>query len=467
MKNLLFLIVFVLIISTPTTCTTEGIKKDPEPANPLTRYSLPEIKGIWSDDNRFGIYRTIEGYVCEIQEKLGIIPLGVSKAYWNKTFIDVPRIREIEQITAHETIAFLTSLAEQLGEPSKYVHYGMTSSDILDTGLNVQIVQSLDLILTKLNELMDSLKKKAFATKNTLAMGRSHGVHGEPISMGLKFLHHYSAFARHRQCIINARKQIAICSISGAMGNFTSISPKIEAYVAKKLNFQVEPIATQVIPRDRYAHVCLTLGSLASSIEMLALEIRHMQRTEVGEWMEPFNTGQKGSSAMPHKRNPILSENLTGLSRLIRSAIIPSLENVPLWHERDISHSSVERIIIPQSLILTHFALHRLNKVIVGLRINKNKVKKNLRSSSRMFFSQNILLALIKKGLPREQAYKIIQAESHKAFDTDTDLEDVLINDTNVLSYLSKEEIHQLFDEARYMKNVDYIFDRVLREKRR
>ncbi len=432
--------------------------------NPLDRYSLPELKYIWSDDNRFEVYRLIEGYVAEIQGELGTIPKTVAPEYWKKTKVNVARIREIESVVGHETIAFLTSLAEQMGLESKYIHYGITSSDILDTGFNIQVTQSLNLILEKLDAVIKSLEKKALETKNIVAMGRNHGIHAEPLSMGLKFLRYYNAFTRHKKNVEDAKTMIKVCSLSGAMGNLVNISPKVEAYVASKLGFEVEPVATQVIPRDRHAYVFSMVALLASSIEDLATEIRHMQRSEVGEWLEPTESGKTGSRGMAQKKSPILSENLTGLSRLIQSTVVPALRDVPLWHERDLSHSSVERIITPTALILTHFALERLNKVLSGLEVNKERVQDNMRSTSRLFFSQKVLMALVQKGLSREDAYKILRAETQKSYSTKTDLKDALLKNAEIMGTLTAKELDTIFDESYYLTNVDHIFKRVLKK---
>ncbi len=380
----------------------------------IPRYSRPEMTEIWDSANRFRIWYEIEAHACDAQAKLGVIPKNAAKAVWqvsNKkyTAARIKRIENIEKKTKHDVIAFLTELAEHIGEYSRFVHQGMTSSDILDTCLSVQLTQATDILLEGLETLLSCIKERAFEYKRTPCMGRTHGIHAEPITFGLKLARFYAEFLRNKERLLNARAEINICAISGATGTFANVSPEVEAYVASKLGLQIEPISSQVIPRDRHAIFFATLGVIASSIENLATEVRHLQRTEVREAQEFFSHGQKGSSAMPHKRNPILSENLTGLARVVRSAVVPAMENVALWHERDISHSSVERVIGPDTTIILDFAIHRLSELVKGLVVYPHNMKDNLDKFGGIHDAQRILLYLTQKDVSREDAYKIVQ----------------------------------------------------------
>ena len=378
----------------------------------IDRYSRKEIKSIWEDYNRYSIWLEIELAAAEAMEKLKIIPKGVVKKVKSKAKINPKRILQIENKVKHDIIAFLTSITERAGKEARYLHKGMTSSDVLDTCFNLQLKQSGKILLKDLDLLLLSIKKQALKHKNTLCIGRSHGIHAEPITFGLKLLSFYQEFKRNKKRLINSIEEVSTCAISGAVGTFANVDPRVESYVAKKLNLKIEPISTQIIPRDRHAQYFSTLGIIASSIERFATEIRHLQRTEVLEVEEFFGKKQKGSSAMPHKKNPILSENLTGLARLIRSAVIPALENIALWHERDISHSAVERNIGPDTTIALDFALTRLNGIIKNLNIYPKKMLKNLNITNGLFFSQRVLLELTNHGFTREQAYSIVQKKA-------------------------------------------------------
>lgn len=432
------------------------------PVNPLARYGLPEAAKIWSDQKRFQIYYQIEGYINEALAQLGVIPHHVVDRYWAIKEFSVDKIREYEKTTQHEFLAFLATIGDQLGEDAKSLHYGITSSNVLDTGFNIQLDQSLDLIQKELDVLLESIKERALEHKYTVCMGRTHGMHAEPISFGLKLLRHYAAFNRHQISLKEAHTGIRTCAIGGALGNFVNISPSIEEYVAKKLNFQVEPIATQVIPRDRYGKVFAVLSLIASSIEDLATEIRHSQRSEVGEVQEPFKEGQKGSSAMPHKRNPIKCENLVGMARTIRSTLTPAMENMALWHERDMSHSSVERFIAPTATILSHYALNTLNAIVKGLVVQKERMQKNINQSYNIFASQRVLLALVNKGMSRDEGYKYIQKLAHQALDLQQDFQEVLGQSPEIKAILCDDEIKKLFDQKYYLQNVEMVFERVL-----
>ena len=375
----------------------------------IERYSRKKIREIWEDYNKYSIWLDVELAAAEAMEKYKIIPKGVVKKVKSKAKIDVKRILQIEDKVKHDVIAFLTSITEKAGKEARYLHKGMTSSDVLDTCFNLQLKQSGEIILNDISELLQSIKKQAIKHKYTLCIGRSHGIHAEPITFGLKMLTFYQEFLRNKTRLEESIKEISTCAISGAVGTFANIDPRIESYVAKKLKLDIEPISTQIIPRDRHAQFFCTLGIIASSIERFAVEIRHLQRTEVLEVEEFFGKKQKGSSAMPHKKNPILSENLTGLARLIRSSVVPALENVALWHERDISHSAVERNIGPDATITLDFALSRLSNVVKNLSIYPKNMKKNLDLTNGIFFSQRVLLELTNSGFTREQSYKIVQ----------------------------------------------------------
>ena len=430
----------------------------------IERYSRKELKDIWSDYNRYSIWLKIEIAAAEAMEKLKIIPRGVSQAVKKRGKINVKRILQIEEKVKHDIIAFLTSITERVGPLGKYLHKGMTSSDVLDTCFNLQLKQSGEILLKDLIVLISTLKKQAIKNKFTICVGRSHGIHAEPITFGLKMLSFYQEFLRNKKRLEAAINEISTCAISGAVGTFANVDPKVEKYVAKKLGLSVEPISTQVIPRDRHAFYFSTLGIIASSIERLSTEIRHLQRTEVLEVEEFFGKSQKGSSAMPHKKNPILSENLTGLSRLIRSSVIPALENVALWHERDISHSAVERNIGPDANTALDFALVRLNSVVKNLNIYPKKMRKNLDITKGLFFSQRVLLELTNSGLSREQAYSIVQKNAMKAWNNQTTFLEVLLKDKNVSKKIPVNKLKRLFNFSYHTKKINIIFNRSLRK---
>ena len=430
----------------------------------IERYSRKELKDIWSDYNRYSIWLKIEIAAAEAMEKLKIIPRGVSQAVKKRGKINVKRILQIEEKVKHDIIAFLTSITERVGPLGKYLHKGMTSSDVLDTCFNLQLKQSGEILLKDLIVLISTLKKQAIKNKFTICVGRSHGIHAEPITFGLKMLSFYQEFLRNKKRLEAAINEISTCAISGAVGTFANVDPKVEKYVAKKLGLSVEPISTQVIPRDRHAFYFSTLGIIASSIERLSTEIRHLQRTEVLEVEEFFGKSQKGSSAMPHKKNPILSENLTGLSRLIRSSVIPALENVALWHERDISHSAVERNIGPDANTALDFALVRLNSVVKNLNIYPKKMRKNLDITKGLFFSQRVLLELTNSGLSREQAYSIVQKNAMKAWNNQTTFLEVLLKDKNVSKKIPVNKLKRLFNFSYHTKKINIIFKRSLKK---
>ena len=431
----------------------------------IPRYSRPQMAAIWEPENYFRIQLDIEAYACEAQEKLGIIPTGTAKALRERGKFEVERIREIEREVHHETIAFLTNLAEHVGPEARFVHQGMTSSDVLDTCLAVQLTQAADVLLTDLDAVLAALKRRALEHKLTPMVARSHGVHAEPTTFGLKLAGHYAEFARNRERLVVARKEIATCQISGAVGTFANIDPKVEAYVAKKLGLAPEPASTQIIPRDRHAAFFMALALIAAAIERFATELRHLQRTELREASEFFAEGQKGSSAMPHKRNPVLSENLTGLSRVIRSAVIPALENVVTWHERDISHSSVERFIAPDATVTLDFALHRLAGIIDRMIVDPERMKANLDALGGLVDSQRFLLALTQAGMSREDAYRLVQKHAMAAwYDQgrgEVRFADLLKADPEIGRYLAAEQIDASFDTAYHLKHVDTIFRRV------
>ena len=430
----------------------------------ITRYSRPEMVQIWEPENRFRIWFEIEAHACDAQAELGAIPKEAAKAVWERGAFEVARIDEIERETRHDVIAFLTNLAEHVGEEARFVHQGMTSSDVLDTCLAVQLTQAADLLLDDLDRLADALTTRALEHKYTLCLGRSHGIHAEPTTFGLKLLGHLAAFQRNRRRLTEARAEIATCAISGAVGTFADIDPAVERHVAGKLGLTVEPVSTQVIPRDRHAAFFATLGVIASSIENLAIEIRHLQRTEVREAEEYFAPGQKGSSAMPHKRNPILSENLTGLARIVRAAVVPALENVALWHERDISHSAVERVFAPDATIALDFALVRLARLIEELMILPDAMGRNLKKLGGLIHSQQVLLALTQAGVSREAAYGIVQRNAMKIWTEtgETDFLSALKADPEVP--LDGTALEGCFNLNRHTKQVDTIFARVLEE---
>lgn len=427
----------------------------------ILRYSRPEMAAIWSPQSKFEIWLEIETLAAEAMEARGLIPEGVSKAVRERGKFEVARIDEIEREVKHDVIAFLTNVTEHVGEEAAYLHKGMTSSDVLDTCFNVQLVKASALLTEGLQRVLTALEKRAREHKLTPTIGRSHGIHAEPTTFGVKLATFYAEFDRCLKRLELAREEIATCAISGAVGTFANIDPEIEAHVAEKLGLTPEPVSTQVIPRDRHAMFFAVLGVIASSIERLATEVRHLQRTEVLEAEEFFSKGQKGSSAMPHKRNPVLTENLTGLARLVRSAVIPALENVALWHERDISHSSVERGIGPDATVHLDFALHRLAGVIENLMIYPEHMMRTIDSMGGLHNSQRILLALVEKGISREESYRLVQRNAMRTWGGEGDLIDLLKGDTDVTSKLASEEIDKLFDLEYHFKHVDTIFERV------
>ena len=430
----------------------------------IERYSREEIKNIWEDYNRYSIWLQIELAAAEAMEKLKIIPKGVVNKIKSKAKINPKRIIKIEEKVKHDIIAFLTSITERAGKDARYLHKGMTSSDVLDTCFNLQLKQSGEILLKDIDQLLLSIRKQALKHKFTLCIGRSHGIHAEPITFGLKMLTFYQEFLRNKKRLENSIKEISTCAISGAVGTFANVDPRVESYVAKKLKLTVEPISTQVVPRDRHAQFFSTLGIIASSIERFAIEIRHLQRTEVLEVEEFFGKKQKGSSAMPHKRNPILSENLTGLARLIRSNVVPALENIALWHERDISHSAVERNIGPDSTIALDFALIRLSNVVKNLNVYPKNMKKNLAITNGIFFSQRILLELTNFGFTREESYKIVQKNAMQAWKENSSFYDKIVSDKKITNKITVNKLKKLFDFSYHTKKIDIIFKRSLKK---
>lgn len=430
----------------------------------IPRYSRPEMVSIWSQETKFRIWFEIEAHACDAQAELGVIPKSAAEAVWARGRFDIARIDEIEKETRHDVIAFLTNLAEHVGPEARFVHQGMTSSDVLDTTLSVQLTQAADLLIEDLDRLLDALKRRAYEHKDTVTIGRSHGIHAEPTTFGLKLAGHYAAFKRNRQRLEAARREIATCAISGAVGTFANIDPRVEAHVAEKMGLAVEPISTQVIPRDRHAMFFSVLGVIAASVENLATEIRHLQRTEVREAEEFFAPGQKGSSAMPHKRNPVLTENLTGLARIVRAAVTPALENVTLWHERDISHSSVERVFGPDATIALDFALARLANVVEKLVVYPEAMRRNLEQLGGLVFSQRVLLALTQAGMSREDAYRAVQRNAMPVWAGEGRFLDLLQADEEIARYLTKDQLAQLFNLAYHTKHVDAVFARVFAE---
>jgi adenylosuccinate lyase len=434
----------------------------------IPRYSRPEMVSIWSQETKFRIWFEIEAHACDALAELGVIPKEAAKTIWEKggaaTF-DVDRIDEIERETKHDVIAFLTHLAEFVGPDSRFIHQGMTSSDVLDTTLNIQLVRAADLLLADMDRVLAALKTRAFEHKDTVRIGRSHGIHAEPTTMGLTFARFYAEMARSRARLVAARVEIATGAISGAVGTFANIDPSVEEHVCAKLGLTPEPISTQVIPRDRHAMFFATLGVIASSMENIAIEIRHMQRTEVLEAEEFFSPGQKGSSAMPHKRNPVLTENLTGLARLVRMSVTPALENVALWHERDISHSSVERAIGPDTTITLDFALNRLAGVIEKLVIYPETMLANMNKFRGLIHSQRVLLALTQAGVSREDSYRLVQRNAMKVWEKGADFLEELLADADVRTALSEQDIREKFDLGYHTKHVDTIFSRVFGDK--
>jgi adenylosuccinate lyase len=433
----------------------------------IPRYSRPDMVAIWAPQTRFKIWFEIEAHACDALAELGVIPKASAKAIWEKAGnveFDVARIDEIERTTKHDVIAFLTHLAEFIGPDSRFVHQGMTSSDVLDTCLAVQLQRAADILIADVDKLLDALKRRAFEHKMTPTIGRSHAIHAEPLTFGLKLAQAYAEFSRAKERLIIARREISTCAISGAIGTFANIDPRVEEHVAEKMGLTPEPISTQVIPRDRHAMYFATLGVVASSIERLAIEIRHLQRTEVLEAEEYFSEGQKGSSAMPHKRNPVLTENLTGLARMVRSAVTPALENVALWHERDISHSSVERMIGPDATITLDFALARLASVVDNLVVYPKNMARNLDRLGGLIHSQRVMLALTQKGVSREDAYAYVQRNAMPVWRGEGDFLTLLKADKDVTRSLSPAELEALFDLGYHLKHVDTIFERVFGE---
>jgi adenylosuccinate lyase len=430
----------------------------------IPRYSRPEMVAIWEPRTRFRIWFEIEAHACDALAEIGVIPKESAKNIWDKaghvTF-DVARIDEIERVTKHDVIAFLTHLAEFIGPDSRFVHQGMTSSDVLDTCLSVQLARATDILIADVDALLAALERRAFEHKLTPSIGRSHGIHAEPVTFGLKMAEAYAEFSRARRRLVTARAEIATCAISGAVGTFANIDPRVEEYVAAKMGLALEPVSTQIIPRDRHAAFFATLGVVASSVERLAIEIRHLQRTEVLEAEEFFSEGQKGSSAMPHKRNPVLTENLTGLARLVRGMAIPAMENVALWHERDISHSSVERMIGPDATVTLDFALARLTGVIDKLLVYPENMRKNLDRLGGLIHSQRVLLALTQKGASREDAYTFVQRNAMPVWRGEGDFLDLLKKDPDVKALLTDAELEEKFDLGYHLKHVDTIFKRV------
>ncbi|MBH0236917.1 adenylosuccinate lyase [Methylobrevis albus] len=440
----------------------------------IPRYSRPEMVAIWSPETRFRIWFEIEAHAMDALAEIGVVPKDAAKTVWEKggaaTF-DVARIDEIERVTKHDVIAFLTHLAEFVGPDARFIHQGMTSSDVLDTCFSVQLVRAADLLIADVDALLAACKRRAFEYKDAVCIGRSHGIHAEPVTFGLKMAEAYAEFSRCRKRLVAAREEVATCAISGAVGTFANIDPRVEEHVAKALGLAVEPVSTQVIPRDRHAMFFATLGVVASSVERLAIEIRHLQRTEVLEAEEYFSPGQKGSSAMPHKRNPVLTENLTGLARMVRSYALPAMENVALWHERDISHSSVERMIGPDATVTLDFALARLTGVVDKLLVYPERMVANMDRLGGLVHSQRILLALTQKGVSREDSYRLVQRNAMKVWDSyqqagaaNVDFLEELLADADVRAALSEAEIRENFDLGYHTKHVDTIFARVFGE---
>ncbi|WOI52535.1 adenylosuccinate lyase [Parvularcula sp. LCG005] len=430
----------------------------------IPRYARPEMTTIWSQETKYRIWFEIEAHAATAMARLGVIPEEAARTIWEKgkdAQFDPDRIDEIERETKHDVIAFLTHLAELIGDEARFVHQGLTSSDVLDTCLSVQLVRATDILIAGNDRVLAALKKRAFEHKMTPMVGRSHGIHAEPITFGLKLAGFYAEFERNRQRLLAAREEIAVCALSGAVGTFANVDPSVEVYVGEQMGLAPEPMSTQVIARDRHAAYFAALGVVASSIERLAVEIRHLQRTEVREAEEFFAKGQKGSSAMPHKRNPVLTENLTGLARLVRMAVVPAMENVALWHERDISHSSVERGIAPDSTIHLDFALHRLANVVENLTVYDDNMQKNLDQLGGLVNSQRVLLALTQAGVSREDSYRLVQRNAMRVWAENRPLLDFLLEDDEVKAALSEDHLRSLFDIGYHTKRVDVIFDRV------
>ena len=431
----------------------------------IPRYSRPEMTDIWSEESKFQIWFEIEAHACDAQAELGVIPVDAAKTVWDKGAFEIDRINEIERETKHDVIAFLTNLAEHVGPDARFVHQGMTSSDVLDTTLALQMARASDLLLGGIERLLAALDKRAHEFKMTPTIGRSHGIHAEPTTFGLKLATFYAEFLRCHKRLLAAREEISTCAISGAVGTFAHIDPAVEAHVAAKMGLQIEPVSTQVIPRDRHAMFFATLGVIASSVERLATEIRHLQRTEVREAEEFFSAGQKGSSAMPHKRNPVLTENLTGIARIVRAAVTPALENVALWHERDISHSSVERVFGPDATVGLDFALHRLAGVMENLLVYPERMQANLDALGGLVHSQQVLLALTQAGASREDAYVFVQRNAMQVWKGGGSYLDLLKADEDVRACLDEAALEALFDLDQHFRHVDTIFDRVFADK--
>ena len=429
----------------------------------ISRYSRKELTSVWSEENKYKIWLNVEIAAAQALEKLGYIPKGVSSVVKKKGRINVKRIHAIESKVKHDVIAFLTSITEKAGIKARYLHQGMTSSDVIDTGFNIQLVQSGKILLKDIDQILKVLKKQAKKYKFTPCIGRSHGIHAEPITFGLKLASFYEEFKRNKKRLISAIDEVSTCAISGAVGTFANINPNVEKHVAKKLGLKIEPISTQVIPRDRHAFYFSVLGIIAGSIERAATEIRHLQRTEVYELQEYFSKNQKGSSAMPHKKNPILSENLTGLSRMVRSYVAPALENISLWHERDISHSSVERNIGPDANVTLDFALIRLHNILKNMIIYPKKMISNLNITKGIIFSQEIMLELTKSGMSREKSYKIIQSHTKKCFSQNLNLFEVVKKDKVIADRIPLNKLKKIFNYSSHFKNVNLIFNRVFK----
>ncbi len=430
----------------------------------IERYSRKEVKKIWEDSNRYKIWLEIELSAAEAMEKFKIIPRGVSKKVKSKSKINVNKILKIEGKVRHDVIAFLSSIMEKSGKEGRFLHKGMTSSDVLDTCFNIQLKDSGKILLKDIEEILESLRRQSLKHKFTLCMGRSHGIHAEPTTFGLKLLTFYAEFSRNHKRLKKAIEEISTCAISGAVGTFANIDPRVEKYVAKKFKLKVEPVSTQIVPRDRHAYFFSVLGIIASSVERFATEIRNLQRTEVSEVYEFFKKKQMGSSAMPHKKNPVLSENLTGLARLIRSTVVPAMENVALWHERDISHSSVERNIGPDSTVTLDFALNRMNEIVKSMKIDTKNMRKNLNITKGLFFSQRVMLDLTSKGLKREKAYKIVQKCAMKSIEKNRSFYDILCEDKNLRDIIPVNNLKKLFDFSYHTRKINVIFSRVLKK---
>ena len=429
----------------------------------ITRYSRKELVKIWSEENKYKIWLDVEVAAAEAMEKYKVIPRGVASVVKKKGKIKVKRIHDIEAKVKHDVIAFLTSITEQAGIKARYLHQGMTSSDVLDTSFNIQLIQSGQILLKDINRILNILKKQSKKYKFTPCIGRSHGIHAEPLTFGLKLASYYAEFKRNRRRLQSAIYEVSTCAISGAVGTFANIDPRVELYVSKKLKLRPEPISTQIIPRDRHAYYFSVLGIIAGSIERIATEIRNLQRTEIYELQEFFGKNQKGSSAMPHKKNPILTENLTGLSRMVRSYVLPALENIALWHERDISHSSVERNIGPDANITTDFALIRLKNILENMIIYPKKMIENLNFTKGLVFSQEVMLELTKTGMSREKAYRLVQGHAKTSFSKNVNLKNLIKKDKSITFKISEKKIDKIFTYNKHFKNINYIFKRVFK----